>query len=220
MPPAPQAPVSDPKARRFARAASHSSRVRLLRWLVPSIAVVAIAAIVGVMVVSRLIVPDVEVDLANTAIVDGKLVIASPRLDGFTPDERAYRVSAQSATQTIGEDPLTLRMLSADMELEDGSTAFLTADAGVFDPNANRLTLNDNAVLETTAGVRAQFSEAEIDLGSGSFMTRQAVQISRPGTQIVADSLVVEESGRRLVFENNVSVVIEPSAIDARAETE
>ena len=208
------------KARRFARAASHSARVRLLRRLVPAVAAAALVGVAAVMVLSRLMLPGVEVDLASSAIVDGKLVIADPRLEGFTPDRRAYRVAARSATQAIGEDPLTLRMLSADMELEDGTTAFLSADSGVFDPSANRLTLGENAVLETTDGVRAHFSGAEIDLDAGTFVTRSKVRVSRPGTRIVAGSLAVEGSGRRMVFENSVSVVIEPSAIAARAETE
>lgn len=208
------------KTGRFARAASHSARVRLLRRLVPVLAAAALAGVAGVMAVSRLMLPGAQVDLAASAIVDGKLVIADPRLDGFTPDRRAYRVAARSATQAIGEDPLTLRMLNADMELEDGSTAFLSADTGVFDPSASLLTLGENASLETTDGVRAHFSGARIDLDAGTFVTRQKVRVSRPGTRIVAGSLAVKDSGRRLVFENDVSVVIEPSAIAARAETE
>lgn len=220
MPTAPKGSADKQKARRFARAANHSARVRLLRWLVPVVAIVALTGVAAIMVVSRLTLPGVDVDVAASAIVDGKLVIADPRLDGFTADKRAYRVSAQSASQAIGEDPLTLRMLRADVELEDGSTAFLSADDGVFDPTTNRLMLGENAVLETTTGLRAQFSGAEIDIDGGSFVSRQPVEVSRPGTQIVADGLTIEDSGRRLVFENNVTVVIEPSSITARAETE
>jgi len=208
------------RSRRFASAARHSARVRVLRWLVPAMALAVTGVVVAVMVASRLLLPGVDIELASRAIVDGRLVIGDPRLEGFTPDERAFRVSAQSASQAIGGDTLSLRRIRADMELEDGSTAFLTAESGTFDPDTNRLTLDADAVLETTAGLRAQFSRAEIDVGAGSFVTRQPVRVSQPGTQIVADSLSVEDAGKRLVFENNVSVVIEPSAITARAETE
>ncbi|MCR9122191.1 MAG: hypothetical protein NXH91_07945 [Phyllobacteriaceae bacterium] len=207
-------------SRRFARAARHSSRVRLLRWLVPASAVVAFVAVAGVMALSRIVLPGIDVDLASSAIVDGKLVIADPRLDGFTPDQRAYSVSARSATQEIGADPLTLHELRADVEMEDGSTAFLSAETGVFNPAENRLVLGDRALIETTSGITAVFSDAEVDLATGNLVVRQRVQIDQPGTRITADRLTAEDSGRRLVFENNVNVVIEPTAITASAATE
>lgn len=207
-------------ARRFASAARHSARVRVLRRIVPAAALLLTAGVVAVMIASRVVLPGVDIDLASSGIVNGELVIAAPRLEGFTPDERAFRVSAQSATQAIGKEELALRRLSADLELEDGSTAFLTADSGTFDPTANRLTLGADAVLETTAGLLARFSEAEIDLDAGSFATGNTVSISQPGMRIVADGLSVQDAGKRLVFEHNVTVVIEPSAITARAETE
>lgn len=207
-------------SRRFARAANHSARVRTLRWLVPAIAIAAFVGVAGVMAVSRLVLPGIDVDLASSAIVDGKLVIADPRLDGFTPDERAYRVSARSATQEIGADPLTLQELRADVEMEDGSTAFLSAETGVFNPVENRLVLGERAVLETTNGLRATFSDAEVDLATGNLVVHDTVQINQTGTQIIADRLTVEDNGKRLVFENNVNVVIEPTAITARAQTE
>lgn len=215
-----EAPKPHGNRRRFARAASHSRRVRLLRWLVPAIAVVAFVGVASVMAISRIVLPGIDVDLASSAIVDGKLVIADPRLDGFTPDERAYSVSARSATQEIGADPLTLQELRADVELEDGSTAYLSAETGVFNPVDNSLVLGERALLETTGGIRAVFSDAEVDLASGSMVVRDTVEIEQPGTRIIADRLIVEDNGNRLVFENNVYVVIEPTAITARAQTE
>jgi len=215
-----EGPTPHGNGRRFARAASHSRRVRLLRWLVPAIAVVAFVGVAGVMVISRIVLPGIDVNLASSAIVDGKLVIADPRLDGFTPDERAYSVSARSATQEIGADPLTLQELRADVELEDGSTAYLSAETGVFNPVDNSLVLGERALLETTGGVRAIFSDAQVDLASGDLVVRDTVEIEQPGTRIIADRLTVEDHGKRLVFENNVNVVIEPTAITARAQTD
>lgn len=205
---------------RFAQAASHSARVRLLRWLVPGVALALIAGFALAMTVLRLALPNVDVDFAASAIVDGKLVIADPRLDGFTPDKRAYRVSARSATQEIGADPVTLTELRANIELEGGVTAFLSAESGVFDPNANVLQLGANGLLETTDGATARFSNAEVDFEAGTMVTPDIVTVSQPGTQIIADSLRIEDNGNRLLFENNVSVVIEPSAITAGMPTE
>jgi len=213
-------PTSPGSGRRFARAASHSRRVRLLRWLVPAVAAGALVGVAGVMAISRIALPGIDVDLASSAIVDGKLVIAEPRLDGFTPDQRAYSVSARSATQEIGADPLTLQELRADVELEDGTTAFLSAENGVFNPADNSLVLGERALLETTGGVRAIFSDAEVDLATGDLVVRDTVEIEQPGMRIIADRLTVEGHGKRLVFENNVNVMIEPTAITARVQTD
>lgn len=194
--------------------------MRLLRWLVPGLAIALVAGVALAMTLLRLALPNVEADFASSAIVDGKLVIADPRLDGFTPDKRAYRVSARSATQEIGADPVTLLELRADIELEGGETAYLSADSGVYDPDANLLQLGANGQLETTQGAQAVFSNAEIDFEAGTMVTRDQVTVSQPGTRIIADSLRIEGNGSRLLFENNVSVVIEPSAITAGMPTE
>ena len=194
--------------------------MRLLRWVVPSLAIAVIAGVALAMTVLRLALPDVEVDFASSAIVDGKLVIADPRLDGFTRDRRGYTVSARSATQEIGADPLTLVELRADIELENGENAHLRAESGVYDPDSNLLTLGANGQLETSQGVRAQFSNAEVDFQAGTMTTRDAVTVSQPGTRIVAEGLRIEQNGARMLFENNVSVVIEPSANTAGMPTE
>ena len=50
---------------------------------------------------------------------------------------------------------------------------------------------------------------------SGTGLARPSARA--PGMRIIADRLTVEGHGKRLVFENNVNVMIEPTAITARA---
>ncbi len=208
---------TDRKRQIYRNAASHSGRVRILKWALPAVAVVAVVGVVIVMVVARMGIAAVDVNLAGSTIVDGKLVMADPKLDGFTPDKRAYRVAARTATQVIGDSQISLDGLRADLEMEGGGNAWLTSDTGRFDPDRNFLTLDSRSVLETSDGLKAEFSRAEIDMASGSVSASGEVTIEQPGSSIIADTLVIENGGKRLVFEKDVSVVIQGSAIPASA---
>lgn len=206
---------TDRKRQIYRRAASHSGRVRVLKVALPLVALVAVAGVVAVMAAARFGVEGVDVNLAGSTIVDGKLVMADPKLDGYTADRRAYRVAARTATQVVGESAISLEALRADVEMQGGGNAWLNAETGRFDPDKNRLLLDSRSVMETSDGLRAVFTRAEIDIAGGTLAASDTVEITRPGASIVAGSLTVEDNGKRLVFEKDVSVVIQPAAIPA-----
>ncbi|WP_306117321.1 MULTISPECIES: hypothetical protein [unclassified Roseitalea] len=201
-----------PRQGAYARAASHSSRVRLLKWLVPALATVGLAALAGVVIVSRLTTPGLEFDPSASGIVDGQFVIADPVLNGFTADDRAYRVAAQRARQTLGTTVIGLDALDAEIELEDGRTVDLIAETGVFDTDTSVLDIERAGTVTISDGTRAVFSAMRIDFDAGALETREPLTISRPGLRIEAGRLRVEDNGRRMVFENDVGVVIQPDA--------
>ena len=206
---------TDRKRQVYRKAASHSGRVRLLKIALPLVALAGVAGVVAVMAAARLGVQGIDVNLAGSTVVDGKLVMADPKLDGFTADRRAYRVAARTATQVVGESAIDLAALRADVEMQGGGNAWLNSDTGRFDPDKNLLILDSRSVMETSDGLKAVFDKAEIDIGTGTVAATGAVEITRPGASIIAGSLTVEQNGKRLVFENDVSVVIERSAIPA-----
>lgn len=202
-----------PRGGAYRRASTHSARVRRLKWLLPLAAVLVLVGLLGVMALARFIAPGVDVNLIASRVIDGQLVIAEPVLSGFTPDGRPYLVSAQNARQVLGETIVTLDTITADVELEGGRTAALEAVSGRFDPDTNLLHIDEAGTLEISDGTRATFADVEIDVAAGALRTDRTVTISRPGAEIVADRMIVEDGGRRLVFETDVSVVLQPSAI-------
>ena len=200
--------------RQFDNAARHSARVRRLRWLVPAAAAAIFVLVAGAMVLSRLLTSFAGVEVASTAISDGKLIIAEPRMDGFTNDNRAYRVTAQSATQELGGEEFSLSTLSADVELDENRSARFEAESATFDPGNNRLMVERDGIIETSDGMRAYFSSADVDLEMGTFVTEEPVRVVQPGTEIVAERLTVEDNGARIIFEDNVQMVVVPGAAE------
>ena len=78
------APRSVDRRKAFVRAERHSRRVRWLKVLLPGLAVAGIVGFVGW---SYLSVPSVEgVAVQGAAVSDGKMVMANPKLDGFTKE--------------------------------------------------------------------------------------------------------------------------------------
>ncbi|MEM9575098.1 MAG: hypothetical protein AAF870_07705, partial [Pseudomonadota bacterium] len=88
------------KERAFQSAQAHSKRVRWIKRVLPFFAL-GIVLIAGATVFLSRTSLDVAFDLPNTTLVDGKLVMANPNLDGFTKDERPFRVTAVRAIQDL-----------------------------------------------------------------------------------------------------------------------
>lgn len=194
----------------YRRAQGHSRRVAVVKFALPVVALAGLLLIVGAIYMPRIL-PDVSVDLANTAITDGKLVMANPKLDGFTPDKRAYTVTATRATQNLDNSgAVELENLRATVEMSDGETAVLVSDTGNYDNTANSLELPNPSTMEMTDGTTAQMARSNIDMRSGSVDAFGGVTISRNGTRISAETMKVSENGKRVVFEKTVRLVMDP----------
>ena len=198
------------RQRAYRSARFHSGRVRAAKVILPVLAIAGILATVGWMWVSR-IAPDIGMDLTGTAIRDGKLVMSNPKLDGLTSGDRPYSVRAARAIQDLsGSKTVDLERLQADVPLTADVMARITANAGIYNSEANTLDLMNTIRVETTDGMSADLETAAIDLRKGSMSTPDPVRISMPGAVIQADRLTVEDHGRRLLFENRVKLVVQP----------
>ena len=198
------------KERAFQSAQTHSKRVRWIKRFLPFFAF-GIVCIAGATIILSRTSLDVAFDLPNTTLVDGKLVMANPNLDGFTKDERPFRVTAVRAIQDLAvQDALELESLSADVELEDGQTARLTSPTGIFDSNSNLLVLPSEALIIRSDGLRATMGQANINIQSGSVNATNSVKIVNPESMITAEAMQIENGGKRIVFEQNVRLVIQP----------
>jgi lipopolysaccharide export system protein LptC len=198
------------RQRAYRSARSHSGRVRAAKAILPVLAIAGILLTVGWMWLSR-ITPDIGMDLSATAIRDGKLVMANPKLDGMTSGDRPYSVRAARAIQDLsGTKTVDLERLQADVPLTADVMARITANAGTYNSEANTLDLMNKIRVETTDGMSAELETAAIDLARGGMSTPDPVRISMPGAVIEADRLTVEDNGRRLLFENRVKLVVQP----------
>lgn len=214
-----KAPNSARSARAYGAARAHSRLVAVLKFALPTIAIVGLLAMGAQFYISRLVLPDeVSVDLSQTVINDGNLVMADPEMTGSTSDNRAYSMTAQRAVQSLSDQAsVLLEEIRADFELRDGVTAKLVAPKGTYNRDANALGLQGPSTFATSDGVSMQFDDANIDVEAGNFETDKPVKIDRNGTIINAGSMKISDNGDIVVFETNVRITIPADAVPETA---
>lgn len=211
---APQRPVPAKKSGRdafrkeaFANALKHSRRVRALKVIVPTAALLMAGAFVAA---SYALTPaKVNVATEDTAYANGKLVMANPKLEGVTKDNRPYSMNAMRAIQDLkSQDVIELEDISAKLPVNLADWVSIAAKTGTYDRLANTLKVTSPLTVKTTEGMKAQFVSAFVDISKGNLETSDPVDIELNGTRVQADSMKVFDRGKVLVFENRVRMHI------------
>lgn len=194
----------------FTRAQRHSRVVRWLKVWLPSLAVLGVAGFIGWSYIS---IPTVAgIDIEGAAISDGKLVMANPKLDGFTKDKLPYTMTALRAVQDLGNTSVIhLEGIDAKLPVDPKNTAKVVAKSGVYDNGNNTLVIDSPMTVTTTDGMTANLNSANMDMNAGTMSTGDPVEILLNGSKINALSMNMTDNGRVIVFENRVRVDIEPS---------
>ncbi|TKT82637.1 LPS export ABC transporter periplasmic protein LptC [Aquamicrobium sp. LC103] len=200
----------------FARARRHSGRVRALKLMLP---VAATVLAVAFLAKSYFATPaGVSVDLTGTAIENGRLVMANPKLDGFTRDDRAYTMTADRAIQDIGSGgSIDLEGIDAKLPLNDSDWATVKASRGTYDRNANTLDITSEMTVVTDNGISAALNSATVDIAAGDLKTDKPVRIDLEGTRIDADSMEITNRGKVLIFEQRVRMEIDGNKLQTAA---
>ncbi|PWL19329.1 LPS export ABC transporter periplasmic protein LptC [Falsochrobactrum shanghaiense] len=204
--------ASEKAAALFKAAQRHSVRVRVLKTALP-VAAVAVAAVFSWYTFLATPAAPVKVEV-NTGGESGKLVMTSPQLNGYTKDNRPYSMVAAKAVQDAkNSGVITLEGISAQLPVGDEGSATVEAASGIYDNANGRLQLDKDFTVTTDEGLRAVMRSADVNLKSGQVTTDQPVDIRNGSTQIMADSMQIKDSGKILIFENKVQVVIDGNAV-------
>lgn len=203
----------------FRSAQRHSSRVRVLKFALPALAALMVVGFFGKSwLASR---TGIDIDLGGTAIEEGRLVMAAPRLDGYTSGDRAYSVTASRAIQDIGDTTrIDLEGIDARLPFERENWITVMAHKGVFNREANKLDLNSGVTIVTDTGLRARLESASVDIAEGRLVSEDPVDVEGQGTRIAAESLTVTDNGSVLVFDKRVRVEIDAMRRQAPAPAE
>jgi lipopolysaccharide export system protein LptC len=208
------ADATSSRAEAFDRAQRHSRRVRRLKIALPLLAVLMAVGFAGYSFVSTP--APVPIQTEGSAFEEGKLVMNSPKLEGFTKDGRPYSVNATRATQDFDrQDIINLDGIDAKMPVEADNWARVEAISGVYDRTANTLDVPTDILVTTTDGLVAKFRSAFLDINNGSLKSATPVDIQSHGSRITADSMSVLENGKRVIFETRVRVHIDPVQLKA-----
>jgi lipopolysaccharide export system protein LptC len=208
------APAEDDRLRgeAFDRAQRHSRRVRVLKFAVP---LLAAAIAIGFPVYSYLASPvSISIQTESTDFTNGKLVMANPKLNGFTKEKQPYSMTALRAIQDVTtQGIIELEGIDAKVPIAIDNIAAVKASHGTYDRSENTMNLSSDVTITTTDGIEAKFKSVFLDMGKGTMKTDNPVDVSRGGSRIRADSMSVQDNGKILVFENKVRVNIDSAAL-------
>ena len=195
----------------FAAAGRHSRHVRILKTAIPLVALL----LGGVFVAATVFRPEkqIEVSAEGVSLSDGRIVMAAPKLDGVTGDNKPYTMAAERAYQNVKTGEIELEKITADLPFTGTETAKLTARGGLFNDGKRTLKLSQDIILKTSDGMIAKLTSAHIDINGQHLRTADPVDITTPQARITADTMSVSDGGKVLVFDRKVRMTINPSAI-------
>lgn len=198
----------------FAGAARHSRRVRFFKIALP---VASLAIALGFAGYSWLLSPaSVAIEVDGSAIRDGKIVMANPKMSGFTSNNLPYAMNAARAIQELSRTgAIELEEIDARFPISADKWATIAAETGLYDDEANVLRITSPITLKTSDGIQADLGPAEVDIAAGELKSPSPVRIEQNGSTITADSLEVLDKGTVFVFENRVRMQIDPRTIRA-----
>lgn len=143
-------------------------------------------------------------------VAGDELRMTRPRFTGADADNRAYAVTADSATQSLADrEQITLSGLEAEI---DTGGAWLSISASRGEIHTARQTLQLSGTVDAYSDLGYEFhgSEAWLDLAAGTMQSGRPLRAQGEFGWLRADSMRAEDRGQSVSFSGNVRVVIYP----------
>ncbi len=194
------------RERAFVKAERHSRLVRILRRVLPVVALLVLAAY---FVSTRLSVTvgDVTASIDGMEIADGALRMLNPTLKGADKKNGDYVVKAEYADQDIKNPNIVkLHAIRADMSNPSGGWSKMQAVRGKFDSKTERLVMKDHITIATSTGVTGELSYATLDMTTQTLRSHNPVFFNLPNGTVRANALTLRSKESALVFRGKVSV--------------
>ncbi len=212
---APRAGIHIPAERRRAR------RVRLLRVLIPLVAVM----LAGVLVAWPQILPLLETlgsfstsfdDEAPEAALTSEVAarseqeVAAPRFMGVGSDNQPFSVTAARATQGDGRGNTTILLdhPQAEMTLSDGHWVSLEAEQGQFDREGQSLVLNGSVRLFHDGGYQLNTGRININLAAQYAESTTLTEGHGPTLELRAQGFVMDAKAGRLILVGPSTLIV------------
>ena len=196
------------RERLFSDARRHSRRVRVLRIAVPVVVALVVVAFMSLRMINPVEMLSAKLPIGvNDVVVSGsKITMEQPKLTGFTRDARPYELTAARASQDITKpDIVEMHDVRARFQMQDKSTANVTARDGVFDSKNEILKLGKNVVLNASS-YTVWLDDAVIDVRTSNIVSEQPVEVKMLQGTLNANRLEVKESGQLLRFDGGVTM--------------
>jgi lipopolysaccharide export system protein LptC len=193
---------------RFALAAAHSRRVRLLRKALPALIGTALLALLALSIFNPFrMLTKLPIDIGSVVVSGTTITMQSPHMAGFTADRRPYEVWARSAKQDV-TDPtnIELHVLKAKVEMEDKSIVDVDARRGQFNNKTQLLHLQDDIFLKTSTGYEARLTDAMVDMDKSTVHSDRPVAVKLLNGNLDARNLDIVDHGALMIFYGGVGM--------------
>jgi lipopolysaccharide export system protein LptC len=194
----------------YVEAHRHSGLVRWLKIILPA---TAGACIVAFVVAIKMVTGDIAelFSLAGVTMDTKSLIMEKPHLSGFKGTEHSYEVVAERAVQDLANPKIVrLEEIKAEFGLTAEVKVNLTATAGVFDGDHEKLELTDGITVSSTNGYEARLDRAHVDFRTKELTSKGMIEISATEGLVRAHTLEVGDDGKKILFGGGVSVTYMP----------
>jgi len=201
------AKVSDAeRARAFAKARRHSALVRVLKIVLPILAVGAIGVLfITPTLLVNVVRPDLKAGLDAVEVTGDQLRMVNPRFEGETAEKGRYVVTAKAAVQTTGNlDQMHLEGVHGHIIEADKSWTDITAKAGIYETKKRTMTLSQGIVITSSANARAELDTADIDIDKKVVTSAVPVLLTLPNGTLKGKGLLIEADAKRFVLPDAV----------------
>jgi lipopolysaccharide export system protein LptC len=191
----------------------HSARVRLLRKAVPTGAIGGLSFLILIAWFNPLrAIQELPVRADNLVVSGTKITMEAPKLTGFTRDNRAYNLTADSAAQDF-TNPTVLELsgIHAKVEMQNKSVVNMTAVAGVYDTKSELLTLTQYITLISSEGYEARLTEAKAEIRKGYIVSEKPVEVFLSNGKLNANRMEVLDNGELLKFDGGIVLDLKPA---------
>lgn len=196
------------RALAFRKAARHSSQVRVLRKLLPAI---ALATLSLYLVSSRLVFSfgGMEASVGSVQIRPDALRMVNPKLEGADKKKGSYVITADYAEQSIKTPSLIeLNAIKAELNSPAKGWSRLSAEKGKYDTKSEQLTIENDIRIATSSGMSGLLQHAAIDMKAQTLKSDAPVAFEMINGTVKAATMELQSSDRILTFRGNVRVHI------------
>jgi lipopolysaccharide export system protein LptC len=208
-----QADIIRDRRRHFAApGGSHDRLIRFLATALPG----AVGVIAAVMILTPLS-PRGEIsfllDRNKVAVTRERLRVADAMYRGEDDKGRAFSVSAGSAVQVSGAEPIVrMDQLVARIFLADGP-AELAASGGIYDFHAERVTANGPVIFTAADGYRMTTSSVAINLKTRVVTGDGGVIGAIPAGTFSANRIIADLGERSITLDGNARLQMVPGKL-------
>ncbi len=199
---------------------TYTKFVKILRVLLPVLALLSIAVLFIWPIVSQEEVPQevgMTIDIDKPANVsDDALQMIKPEFTGLDNKNRPYVITADTVYQGSDKQAeMTLIKPVADLELSATQWVSLRADNGLYSPENETLILSGAVTLSDNTGYQLETEQIDIDLDQGQAVSKTQVTGNGPiGTINAKGMIIAVDQSPFVTFTGPGKFVIYPKAIE------